>query len=178
MSHITTTGLGLHNTTIGSYSTTTADKYPIIYFNLFTELRDMFELPNIEEKQLQTLNELYDSGDESNKKIAVEIFKYLMKNNDNTTELNQEDIESLGWELNNTGEWWELGNLYPKEGYKEGNHYLGNWKYRILLNSSKSNWYHIDTRNPSNGGQLQIFRGAIKNKSELTKLMQQLGIYE
>ena len=96
MSYITITTKGkLHNTTTGTNNTAigyntdySPHKNSIIYFNLFTELRDMFELPNIEEKQLQTLNELYDSGDESNKKIAVEIFKYLMKNNDNTTESN------------------------------------------------------------------------------------------
>lgn len=94
--------------------------------------------------------------------------------------LDKEDIESLGWKLNNTGGWWELGNLFPKDKYNEGDHYLGNWKYRIIGDNvcepPRPDMFWIDTRNPSNGGQLQIFRGTIKNKSELKKLMQQLGI--
>lgn len=54
--------------------------HPSRYYTLlFTELVSMFDLKNIEEHQLKLLNELYDSGDESNRKIAVELFKYLMK---------------------------------------------------------------------------------------------------
>jgi len=80
---------GLHTTSTGITNTTYGSTHmPRYYLNLFTELASMFELPNIDANQLELLNELYDSNDESNKKIAVEIFKYLMKSNDNTTQPN------------------------------------------------------------------------------------------
>jgi len=78
---ITTTGT--NNTNYGPYGPNgyhnPRNYSHISYINLFTHIKEMFELSSIDEKQLVTLNELYDSGDESNKKIAVELFKYLMK---------------------------------------------------------------------------------------------------
>lgn len=53
-------------------------------------------------------------------------------------------------------------------------HPLGNWKYRLSLGDN--NRIHIDARNSLNGGQRVIYNGILNNKSELKKLMQQLGI--
>lgn len=45
--------------------------------DIYTELSDNFEL-NLTEKQLTTLNDLFNSGDQSNRIIAAQMFKYML----------------------------------------------------------------------------------------------------
>ncbi len=66
----------------GTGTTTTSTYIPNpspYYYNLFTELVKLFDI-NIPEDNLGFLNDLYNSGDASNKIVATEIFKYIMKN--------------------------------------------------------------------------------------------------
>lgn len=91
--------------------------------------------------------------------------------------LDQSDIESLGWKTHNN-DVFTLGKMIKDA--PEDWHNLGNWKYRLMISQVIEPVdpcrIFIDNRNPSNGGANQIFRGTIKNKSELIKLMQQLNI--
>lgn len=84
MSQIPNLGQTIYGSS-GTYTTYPPYTSPKLYQNLFTEIASMFDLKNIEEHQLKLLNELYDSGDDSNKKIAVELFKYLMKESNKVT---------------------------------------------------------------------------------------------
>lgn len=91
--------------------------------------------------------------------------------------LDQSDVESLGWKTHNN-DVFTLGKMIKDA--PEDWHNLGNWKYRLMISQVIEPVdpcrIFIDNRNPSNGGANQIFRGTIKNKSELIKLMQQLNI--
>ena len=79
--------------------------------------------------------------------------------------LDQEDIESLGWIYSSTRKEWEIWtknrDLYYgiKEQHVDG-------KYDIFFIQTNKE-IHIPTI---------LFKGTIKNKSELKKLMKQLGI--
>lgn len=76
--------------------------------------------------------------------------------------LNQSDIESLGWDFNSE-------HLGPYLKFKFTN------SFRYLYFYAQDNKIIID-----NGGwfedNVQYFQGNIKNKSELIKLMKQIGI--
>lgn len=72
--------------------------------------------------------------------------------------LDREDIESLGWK--------DIGSLWF-EGF--GLYQLRKWKDDLV--------FLYNTRHEAAEGKAeQIFAGVIKNKSELKKMMQQLGI--
>lgn len=83
--------------------------------------------------------------------------------------LDQSDIESLGW---------VMGRI--KLGYNELDVY--GLKNYIITTPQKAydNTHIIDISRMKSIGQgiERMFRGIIKNKSELIKLMKQLGIYE
>jgi hypothetical protein len=83
--------------------------------------------------------------------------------------LDKEDIESLGWKYKYEG-------MFEIRGFKD---------YAILEDSivepSRDNYYYItegiiDFKNKPTGERKTIFEGTIKNKSELKRLMKQLGI--
>lgn len=76
--------------------------------------------------------------------------------------LDEEDIESLGWILkrNEVGEFdFELNNYYLKFWSNTSEHYTTNIYIKQLT-----------------GLGLHCFKGTIKNKSELKKVMEQLDI--
>lgn len=77
--------------------------------------------------------------------------------------LNREDIESLGWEN-------EFNEMFGENKYKLNNY--------IITSIFKNNQTVDISLLPLFKGQglTRIFRGTIKNKSELKKLMKQLGI--
>jgi hypothetical protein len=50
------------------------------YFNLFTELTKLFNM-ELTPKQLHMLNELYNSEDESNQRVAAAMFQTIMLQN-------------------------------------------------------------------------------------------------
>lgn len=92
------------------------------------------------------------------KNSKYEIYPYMIE----IKYLDKEDIESLGWNFNNE-------HLGPYLKFKFNN------SFRYLYFDAKYNKIVID-----NGGwyehNIQYFQGTIKNKSELIKLMKQIGI--
>lgn len=86
--------------------------------------------------------------------------------------LDKEDIESLGWEegllnVSKTNELLVYGiGSYVITSFENINH--------TIDISLTSNFKLVGLQS----GLQRIFRGTIKNKSELKKLMKQLGIYE
>ena len=97
--------------------------------------------------------EMYNESDEAEIRV-----KYL----------DREDIESL--EFLFTGK--AVCDWYEKEGSFE----IGNWtSYKVqLLHDVKNNWVKVIALDC--GEEVEIFQGTIKNKSELKKLLKQLGI--
>jgi hypothetical protein len=95
--------------------------------------------------------------DGSYKNVESDLMPLLFDGDIRVKYLDKEDIESLGWK--------HIGSLWFKHtfGYK-----LRKWKGQSLDIFEES---MIDTED-----DLLIFRGDIKNKSELKKLMSQLGI--
>lgn len=93
--------------------------------------------------------------------------------------LDKEDIESLGWEMNERGS--KYGNRYQFDicgGFSPRNGLNGYWMSAdkenntiISINKVLANEFTID--GPK---QYKVFEGTIKNKSELSRLMKQLGI--
>ena len=79
--------------------------------------------------------------------------------------LNKEDIESLGW-------------VYDEDYPKLWNHYkLGKYYLTMGNTANNINPYKITIDNGELFENNELyFQGIIKNKSELTKLMKQLGI--
>lgn len=79
--------------------------------------------------------------------------------------LDKQDIESLGFKLYSTGI------------TTDGDIYTLNNKNIVLIINRKSRYIELDNKDlePYN---IKIFKGTIKNKSELKKLMVQLGINE
>ena len=89
--------------------------------------------------------------------------------------LDREDIESLGFTKGQTRE--DTTDFHKGEcieGASNDWHPQGNWKYRIMFSPSSETW--IEKRNWNNGGRNTVFKGKIKNKSELIKLMKQLNV--
>lgn len=87
--------------------------------------------------------------------------------------LDQEDIESLGW--NYTGRGVDL--WFSKEGIffaVSGGHKFTEYKLQYGLHDNRLKIEAFF------GGESEgiLFEGIIKNKSELKRLMKQLGIYE
>ncbi len=77
--------------------------------------------------------------------------------------LSKKDIESLGFK--------HIGSLWFDLN--------GQWKLRKWKDNSLDIWYNHGTFNHIGEEEIEIrFRGDIKNKSELIKLMKQLGINE
>jgi len=82
--------------------------------------------------------------------------------------LDQQDIESLGFQyyaINDKSYWGGTSIIYIYEGIK-GNVFL----YHVP-NKGK-----IIIRQEEEQGETQLFEGTLKNKSELIKLLKQLGI--
>jgi hypothetical protein len=50
------------------------------HYNIFSTLTDLFNM-ELTTKQLFTLNELYNSGDESNQRVAAAMFQTIMLQN-------------------------------------------------------------------------------------------------
>ena len=84
--------------------------------------------------------------------------------------LSKEDIESLGFKP-----WENIENKVSAHifGYREGFSFVGNSSPYRLYVDYKTN--KVAIKEPLSDGQF-IFRGIIKNKSELKKLMQMLEI--
>ncbi len=120
------------------------------------ELHQGFEL-EINQKHLSTDNTFVDIWNKMTYNLSSPIswseeirVKYLDK----------EDIESLGW--NHVGSLW-----FNKD----------RWKLRKWKDDQLDIWYDHLTMNRMGEEELELrFRGIIKNKSELQKLMKQLGI--
>lgn len=102
----------------------------------------------------------------SNKYIKVHGFSYLDSLIQNARVrvkyLDKEDIESLGWKLNN--------NYYCLNNSNGLSYYLWITPNLISINKGVRGSLIQDTK--------QIFKGIIKNKSELIKLLKQLEIDE
>jgi hypothetical protein len=88
--------------------------------------------------------------------------------------LDKEDIESLGFEFIKVNEY-----IFSGDGSSE--------IYRIYHSSNKAQWYEllmfenynkvwVDLVHTQAGVKMSFFKGTIKNKSELKKLMKQLNI--
>ena len=94
----------------------------------------------------------------------------LTSGNIRVKHLDQEDIESLGWESTGSA-WYNLKNvpgalgyyLYVKMRFFEGEALIKAFRYDPL-------------GNPDYQEETNLFDGKIKNKSELKKLMQMLSI--
>lgn len=116
----------------------------------------------------------YDTKDIRLSQLGTRIFEKKVR----VKYLDKEDIESLGFDkLSKDKYFLEYGILIPGADYYW--HPYGNWKYRITTpDKDFPNSFIIEGRNPSNAGTFRKFVGTIKNKSELKKLMKQLGIYE
>jgi len=84
--------------------------------------------------------------------------------------LDSEDIESLGWKFKDKCQ-WEIPFTYSfnEMGIGEVNDVNGGWN----LIYTKDQWCSIVQ---DCYGKTSCFRGIIKNKSELRRLMKQLGI--
>ncbi len=108
-------------------------------------------------KILKTTTDLIDIDDRINNRIG------RLDNSIRVKYLSKEDIESLGW-----SKW--IGEADPFYiGDDEGRaYYLWITPKRISINFGLKGDLLKDS--------IQIFRGCVKNKSELQKLMKQLGI--
>lgn len=58
-------------------SRTNAYPVPPLLHNIYSELAENFGL-DLTEEQVKTLNDLFNSGDENNRVIAANMFKYLL----------------------------------------------------------------------------------------------------
>jgi len=95
--------------------------------------------------------------------------------------LDSEDIESLGFNANLQCPWenrFLLGDDYFKSIlYELGGLDKGKIIYFIYKEKATENKYHIHYYDKENGSTpLPLFVGKLKNKSELCKLLTQLGI--
>lgn len=83
--------------------------------------------------------------------------------------LDIEDCESLGWEQPDKNGWY---------------HFKDNYRYRLYLGSGMlppnsthlELFIHSKTSDDDKPANSPVFRGIVKNKSELKRLMEQLGI--
>jgi hypothetical protein len=83
--------------------------------------------------------------------------------------LDKEDVESLGWVV----ELFDLPSGDSRSVYKLGHHVITSW----IVYDDNGLTIDISTLPQLNNGSLnRVFRGKLKNKSELKKLMKQLGI--
>lgn len=55
-------------------------KRVVNHYNIFSTLMDLFNM-ELTSKQLSTLNELYNSGDTSNQRVAAAMFQTIMLQN-------------------------------------------------------------------------------------------------
>lgn len=119
-----------------------------------------------ESDQFDILSKISNSG-HSQKVLRV---KYL----------DQEDIESLGWkhDFNDDGE--EIPNLRDKHGYSLGfsiDKQSTPLNTAYLLHFFPDKFLIIDSIvNNGSGREEMLFRGYVKNKSELKQVMRMLGI--
>ena len=90
--------------------------------------------------------------------VSEHVEEYLSEPLYRAKYLDKEDIESLGWEYSSK----EQGLIYIKD------------KYRLYFYPSKRMVVILQLQPPHN--PFGIFRGTIKNKSELKKLMEMLNI--
>jgi hypothetical protein len=104
-------------------------------------------------------------------------FKYVMRE-DNDVDyrvkyLDREDIESLGWEIDKTRLDGETQLKFYKDNkclyYRKENHEIG----IFTIDPSKNDYYSRYNVDPT-----RVHIIIIKNKSELKKLLKQLGIDE
>lgn len=119
--------------------------------------KGLLDINQIEEK---FYNFNYDLKDKS-----LEEINYAINNNwIRVKYLDQEDIESLGWVKHNINK-----NCYYIELHKNTFGTI----YMEYYDEQETKWCIESDRHGET-----IFIGTIKNKSELKKLMKQLGIYE
>ena len=93
---------------------------------------------------------------------------FASANDTRVKHLDRDCIESLEWLY--TGK--SVANWYKLRGEFE----IGNWTAyeAIMIHDPSCNWVKIHVLD--RGDEVDIFQGTIKNKSELKKLLKQLGI--
>jgi hypothetical protein len=94
--------------------------------------------------------------------------EWIKTNEVRVKHLDREDIESLKWEFTGKGvaDWYKI----------EGDFQIGTWTAyeAVMIHDPSCNWVKIHVLD--RGDEVDIFQGTIKNKSELKKLLKQLGI--
>ena len=123
-------------------------------FHVGFEYQELWGLKNINE---EWLTQLYDENDLIQNLCETLRVKYL----------DQSDIESLGWKLIKSNDNRDTFILEINNEFKYG-----------LYKNSNSNNINIDSVDNKKyiTESKSYFKGTIKNKSELKKLMQQLNI--
>lgn len=109
---------------------------------------------------------------ESGSSSLEDIFDYLKHNNIRVKYLDKEDIESLGWKLG-------ILRLFNKELTVFGSEKYPNYVLTTPIEVyEKTHIIDISRVESIGKGLSRVFRGTIKNKSELKRLMKQLSINE
>lgn len=90
--------------------------------------------------------------------------------------LDRKDIEILGWKYDPNEDNEEQPDMFDIHGYSKGYHKINN-DIQYILYHFPNNFVIIESiKNNSSGYENMHFRGYIKNKSELKKIMVQTGI--
>ena len=139
-------------------------------------MKDKYYTPEIEEFHVGFEFEFYDEDD---KDWTVTVIKNQtdlcnwtgLEINKRVKYLDKEDIESLGWKFNRAHLEGETQLKFYKDNkclyYREGEHQIG----VFTINPSKCEYYSKHGVDPC-----MINTVTIKNKSELKRLLKQLGI--
>lgn len=108
------------------------------------------------------------------------IHKLILEKQIRVKYLNKKDIKSLGWEHSPNDDGEEYPNLHDKHGYSLGfsiDKQLTPLNTAFILHYFSDHYLIIDSIfNCGSGREQMLFRGYIKNKSELKKVMQMLGL--
>jgi hypothetical protein len=150
------------------YYTPTIDEFCVGFeYEYFNEFSNKYEIEIVSVEDIVD-NPLFESIELNRKQYSLLRVKYLDK----------EDIESLGFTFIPVGNKLQNGDIYKTNLYEYGMYSTGD-SYTILINLPNNEYWHISSNvnwvgDPSN--MSTIFIGNIKNKSELKKLLKQLGI--
>lgn len=126
------------------------------------EFHDGFEFEyNVYNEEIDEFTNMWEKSKfDSRSGLGHDMTHFLNDGQVRVKYLDQEDIESLGWKYNND---YNEGKVFKK---------FTNDKYYVLY--FKDNIIEIDYLN--NAFENGVFKGTIKNKSELKNLLKQLQI--
>lgn len=100
-----------------------------------------------------------------------QIKEFLKEDRIRVKELDQEDLESLGWKYNGAG-WYDLIKVPGSLGY------FTHVKFKFWGKETFIKAYRGEPNTCPDEEQQHLFVGEIKNKSELKRIMKQVQIWE